>query len=179
MAARRPWWCPRKWARERWSCGSDKSQGDGGVHQERLMRSSEVHLYRYCSLSERAGYSGTDSIMPASNHSNKSFEYSSARKFTFCFLGQAIADSATINRERPTMTNNRIEILSGGRFVSHHASGVDVYHDSRHRIIRSRVEGGCLAELVLALDDKSGHCRAQILLTCDRDGNRTITEYAR
>jgi len=76
------------------------------------------------------------------------------------------------------MTSNRIEILSGGRFVSHHASGVDVYHDSRHRIIRSRVEGGCLAELVLARDDEGGHCRAQMLLTCDRDGNCTITEYA-
>ena len=77
------------------------------------------------------------------------------------------------------MTTNRIEIISAGRFISHHASGVDVYYDSRHRIIKSRVEGGGLAELVLALDDKSGHCRAQILLTCDRDGNRTITEYAR
>ena len=77
------------------------------------------------------------------------------------------------------MTSNRIEIISGGRFISHHASGVDVYYDSRHRIIRSRVEGGCLVELVLARDDECEHYREQMLLTCDRDGSRTITDYAR
>jgi hypothetical protein len=77
------------------------------------------------------------------------------------------------------MTTNRIEIISAGRFISHHASGVDVYYDSRHRIIKSRVEGGGLAELVLARDDEGGHYRAQMLLTSDRDGNRSIIAYAR
>jgi hypothetical protein len=57
-----------------------------------------------------------------------------------------------------------MQIISDGRFLSHHASGVDVYYDSRQRMISSKVEHGCLVELVLARDDEDGHYRAQMLL---------------
>lgn len=69
-----------------------------------------------------------------------------------------------------------IELGNNGRFISHHGSGVDIYYDSRHRIIRSRVEGGCLATLVMD-QDTEGHWKAQMLEVCDKEGNRTITEY--
>jgi hypothetical protein len=45
------------------------------------------------------------------------------------------------------MKPNRIEMLSGGRFVSHHELAM-VYFDSRHRVIQIKLEGGALGELV-------------------------------
>jgi hypothetical protein len=45
------------------------------------------------------------------------------------------------------MKTNRIETLSGGRFVSHHEQAL-VYFDSRHRVIQTKLEGGVRGELV-------------------------------
>ena len=42
---------------------------------------------------------------------------------------------------------NRIEIVSGGRFFSHH-DGAIAYFDSRHRVTQTRLEGGLMGELV-------------------------------
>jgi hypothetical protein len=42
---------------------------------------------------------------------------------------------------------HRIDMLSGGRFVSHHDHAM-VYFDSRHRVIQTKLEGGVLGELV-------------------------------
>ena len=39
-----------------------------------------------------------------------------------------------------------VEMRNNGRFISHHGNGVDVYYDSRHRIIKSRVAGGLLGD---------------------------------
>ena len=46
------------------------------------------------------------------------------------------------------MKTRRIEQLSGGRFISHHL-GAEVYHDSRHQVIKVKCEGGVIVELVL------------------------------
>lgn len=45
------------------------------------------------------------------------------------------------------MKTNRIEMLSGGRFVSHRDHAL-VYFDSRHRVIQTELEGGRRGELV-------------------------------
>jgi hypothetical protein len=71
-----------------------------------------------------------------------------------------------------------VEMRNNGRFISHHGNGVDVYYDSRHRIIKSRVAGGCLATLVMEQTPEGGW-RAQMLETCDRDGRHTVIEYRR
>ena len=76
------------------------------------------------------------------------------------------------------MQRKAIEMRKHGRFISHHLSGIDVYYDSRHKIIKSRVAGGCLAILVMD-QDTEGHWRAQMLEVCDRNGNSSITEYSR
>ena len=44
-------------------------------------------------------------------------------------------------------TAHRIEMLKGGRFISHHADA-EVYYDSRHKVIKSRMEGGGFFELI-------------------------------
>ena len=45
------------------------------------------------------------------------------------------------------MKTNRIENANGGRFFSHHDHGI-TYFDSRHRVTKTKLEGGMLAELV-------------------------------
>jgi hypothetical protein len=40
------------------------------------------------------------------------------------------------------------EFLSGCRMVSHRDGGVDVYYDSSHKVIKTRLSGGGFAELV-------------------------------
>ena len=45
------------------------------------------------------------------------------------------------------MKTNRIENVNGGRFFSHHDHGI-TYFDSRHRVTKTKLEGGMLAELV-------------------------------
>ena len=42
---------------------------------------------------------------------------------------------------------NRIEMVSSGRFFSHHDRAI-VYFDSRHRVSKTKLEGGQIAELV-------------------------------
>ena len=42
---------------------------------------------------------------------------------------------------------NRIQMVSGGRFFSHHDHAI-VYFDSRHRVIKTKLEGGLIGELV-------------------------------
>ena len=45
------------------------------------------------------------------------------------------------------MTNPKITMLEGGRFVSEHLGGL-VYYDARHRVLKTRLEDGKIAELV-------------------------------
>ena len=45
------------------------------------------------------------------------------------------------------MKTNRIEMVSGGRFFSHHDVAI-VYFDSRHRVSKTKLEGGLMGELV-------------------------------
>jgi hypothetical protein len=45
------------------------------------------------------------------------------------------------------MKTNRIEMVSGGRFFSHHDDEI-VYCDSRHRVTKTKLEGGLMGELV-------------------------------
>jgi hypothetical protein len=71
-----------------------------------------------------------------------------------------------------------IEMRKDGRFISYHSSGVNVYYDSGHKIIKFRVAGGCLATLVID-QDAEGRWRAQTLEVWDGDGNHSITEYSR
>ena len=47
---------------------------------------------------------------------------------------------------------NRIEMLSGGRFLSRH-TGATVYHDSRNKIIKVALSEGGFMELVQALQE--------------------------
>ena len=46
---------------------------------------------------------------------------------------------------------NRIQMVSRGRFFSHHAHAI-VYFDSRHRVTKTRLEGGLIGELVEGLE---------------------------
>jgi hypothetical protein len=46
-----------------------------------------------------------------------------------------------------TSPTNRIEQLNGGRFISRHRSGVEIYYDSRHKITKVKCEGGVIMEL--------------------------------
>ena len=80
------------------------------------------------------------------------------------------------------MKTNRIEMLSGGRFVSHHDHAM-VYFDSRHRVIKTELEGGMLAELVEELqpegiftssDWPKRSYRPQLLTVNGGDGVRVI-----
>jgi hypothetical protein len=52
------------------------------------------------------------------------------------------------------MKTNRIEMLSGGRFLSYHDHAV-VYCDSQHRVIKAELEGGMLGELVEELQPEN------------------------
>jgi hypothetical protein len=80
------------------------------------------------------------------------------------------------------MNTNRIETLSGGRFVSHHEQAL-VYYDSRHRIIQTELEGGRRGELVEELqpegiftapDWPKRSYRAQLFTVRGDDGVRVI-----
>ena len=46
---------------------------------------------------------------------------------------------------------NRIQMVSRGRFFSHHAHAI-VYFDSCHRVTKTRLEGGLIGELVEGLE---------------------------
>jgi hypothetical protein len=45
------------------------------------------------------------------------------------------------------MKTNQIEMVSVGRFFSHHDHAI-VYFDSRHRVTKTKFEGGMMGELV-------------------------------
>jgi hypothetical protein len=75
------------------------------------------------------------------------------------------------------MTTNRIEMLSGGRFISHHL-GAEAYHDSRHRVIKVKYSSGGFGELIQELQP-DGSWRNQMLVTVSPADQRSIIEYAR
>lgn len=68
----------------------------------------------------------------------------------------------------------KIEQLHAGRFISHHL-GAEVYHDSRHSVIKVRCEGGATMELVREL--RAGQWRNQ-MLSINNDREMSIIEYA-
>jgi len=74
-------------------------------------------------------------------------------------------------------TANRIEMMKGGRFISHH-DGAKVYYDSRHKVIKARVEGGGFFEL-LRERQADGSYRDQMLSTVNPSGELFIIEYSR
>jgi hypothetical protein len=76
-----------------------------------------------------------------------------------------------------TMTTNRIEMLSGGRFISHHL-GAEIYHDSRHQVIKVNYSSGGFGELIKELQP-DGSWRKQMLATVGPGDQRSIIEYAR
>ena len=66
------------------------------------------------------------------------------------------------------------QFLPGARMISHRDGGVDVYYDGRHRIIRTRLSGGGLAELVQELQ-ADGSYRDQMLSINNAPG--TVIDY--
>jgi hypothetical protein len=67
---------------------------------------------------------------------------------------------------------SKIIMLDRGRFFSQHAGGL-VYHDSRHRIYRVRMEGGFIFELVQELRS-DGTFQSQFLTTRGPSGTSFI-----
>ena len=74
-------------------------------------------------------------------------------------------------------TADRIGMMNGGRFISHH-NGAGLYHDSRHKIIKTRMESGGFFEL-LKEKQAEGSYRDQMLVTVSPSGERFIIEYSR
>jgi len=62
-----------------------------------------------------------------------------------------------------TTKTNRIEQLDGGRFISRHRSGVEIYYDSRHKITKVKCEGGVIMELVQEYQQHTGTLRNQTM----------------
>jgi len=56
-----------------------------------------------------------------------------------------------------------IKQLSGGRSISTHI-GATVYHDSRHRLIKTKLEGGVIGELMQELRSNGFGFRDQYIL---------------
>jgi hypothetical protein len=69
----------------------------------------------------------------------------------------------------------KIIMKDRGRFFSLHAGGL-VYHDSKHRIYKVRVEGGFIFELVQELQP-DGTFQSQLLTTRGPSGETSIIEY--
>jgi len=69
----------------------------------------------------------------------------------------------------------KIIMKDRGRFFSHRAGGL-VYHDSRHRIYKVRVEGGFIFELVQQLQP-DGTFRSQLLTTRGPSGETSTIDY--
>jgi hypothetical protein len=74
-------------------------------------------------------------------------------------------------------TANRIQMMNGGRFISHHEAA-ELYYDSRHKVIKARMEGGGFFELVKEIQ-ADGSYRDQMLSTVGPSGERLIIEYRR
>jgi len=62
-----------------------------------------------------------------------------------------------------TSSTNRIEQLNGGRFISRHRSGVEIYYDSLHRITKVECECGVIMELVQEYQQHTGTLRNQMM----------------
>jgi hypothetical protein len=56
-----------------------------------------------------------------------------------------------------------IKQLSAGRFISAHI-GATVYHDSRHRLIKTKLEGGVIGELMQEIRSNGFEFRDQYVL---------------
>jgi hypothetical protein len=56
-----------------------------------------------------------------------------------------------------------IKQLSGGRFISAHI-GATLYHDSRHRLIKTKLEGGVIGELMQEIGSNGLEFRNQFVL---------------
>ena len=66
----------------------------------------------------------------------------------------------------------KITMLDGGRFLSRH-DGAIVYYDSRHQILKVRMEGGYTFELVRERL-KDGSYRDQLLSTRNKEGETSL-----
>jgi len=76
-----------------------------------------------------------------------------------------------------TASTNRIEQLNGGRFISRHRSGVEIYYDSRHKVAKVKCEGGVIMELVQEYQQHTGTKRNQMMLI-NNHGVVSLIEYA-
>jgi hypothetical protein len=66
----------------------------------------------------------------------------------------------------------KITMLNGGRFLSRH-DGAIVYYDSRHQILKVRMEGGYTFELVRERVE-DGSYRDQLLSTRSNEGETSV-----
>jgi hypothetical protein len=82
----------------------------------------------------------------------------------------ALVDPESLETEQRSM--NRIEILSGGRFISHHL-GAEVYHDSRHQVIKVNYSSGGFGELIKELEP-DGSWRRQMLAIVGPGGSTLL-----
>jgi hypothetical protein len=64
--------------------------------------------------------------------------------------------------------------LNGSRFIMHHAGGIDVYFDSRHKIIKCLMTDGSICELIKERQ-QDGSYRDQ-MLSINNHGVRTVIE---
>jgi len=74
---------------------------------------------------------------------------------------------------------NEITITRRGILISKHASGVICAYDSRHRILKVRLQGGVIAELVQERADDGTICgeyRNQ-LLTINNGSDSSLIEF--
>ena len=71
--------------------------------------------------------------------------------------------------------NNKVQMLSSRRFLSHHI-GAEVYYDSRHQVIKTWFTGGGHGELIKKLQ-ADGSYRKEILLIVSPEGERSTMEY--
>jgi hypothetical protein len=67
---------------------------------------------------------------------------------------------------------DRIQMIKGGRFISHH-DAAELYYDSRHKIIKTRMEGGGFFELV-KVTQADGSYLDQMLFAVSPSGERVI-----
>jgi hypothetical protein len=72
---------------------------------------------------------------------------------------------------------NRIQMMRGGRFISHH-DAAEVYYDSRCTIIKAHMEGGGFFELVKERQ-ADGSYGSETLSVVSPSGDRSIVEYPR
>jgi hypothetical protein len=69
----------------------------------------------------------------------------------------------------------QIQMMNGGRFISHH-DAAELYFDSQHKIIKTRLEGGGFLELVKELQT-DGSYRDEMLSIVSPRGDGAIIQY--